>query len=246
MPEGFRPVSNTPPTSLLGILKFYGRMILDLQALTVYRDIRKVLPSFRGRVLDVGCGQSPYRFLLNQKQTEYFGLDIADAFKFDYQNSEITAFNGEDVPFESEKFDALICTEVLEHAKNYSKLVNEMCRVLKPGGRAIVTVPWSARYHYIPHDYFRYTPSSLKEMFAGFNEVEIRPRGSDVASIANKIVVMWSRNLLPTRPVSWLLVPLWIMLSPIAATSVIIAHLSLIFGFGSSDDPLGYTIYLKK
>ena len=74
-------------------------MLLDLQILTIYRDVKKVIPTFTGNVLDVGCGQSPYKFLLNSADTKYFGVDIVDAEKFDYNNSEITPFNGEDIPF---------------------------------------------------------------------------------------------------------------------------------------------------
>src|ERR1019366_348996 len=119
MAEGFRPYSNTPPAGFSGKLKFYGRMVLDLQILTIYRDIKNTIPAFKGNVLDVGCGQSPYKFLLDGAQTKYFGIDIVDAGKFDYDNSDITPFNGEDIPFEDEKFDGLICTEVLEHVQHY-------------------------------------------------------------------------------------------------------------------------------
>ena len=159
MAEKFKPISNTPPDSGIGKIKFFGRTILDLQILTIYRDLKKELPGYTGSVLDVGCGQSPYRFLLT-KGTNYFGIDIVDADKFDYNNPLITPFNGEDIPFENEKFDAFLCTEVLEHVEKYQRLVDEIFRVLKKGGSGIVTIPWSARYHYIPWDYFRYTPSS--------------------------------------------------------------------------------------
>ncbi len=145
MPEQFRPVSNTPPDSIAGKIKFYGRMLLDLQILTIYRAVKKELPGYTGNVLDIGCGQSPYNFLLNKSKTTYFGIDIVDAEKFDYKNSRITPFNGEDIPFENEKFDAVICTEVLEHVANYQKLTDEIHRVMKPGASGIITIPWSAR-----------------------------------------------------------------------------------------------------
>lgn len=244
--EGFRPVNNTPPTSFTGKVKFYGRMVLDLQILTIYRDLKKTLPEFKGNVLDVGCGQSPYKFLLNANQTKYFGIDIADAEKFDYNNSDITPFNGEDIPFENAKFDAVICTEVLEHVQNYQKLINEIYRVMKPGATAIVTIPWSARYHYIPYDFFRYTPSSLKTMFAKFGKGKIKARGSDISNIANKVIVLWFRNLLPAQIWKWILVPVWVALLPILATVVLIAHVSLLFSLGSDEDPLGYTIIVTK
>ncbi|MDB5283778.1 MAG: Methyltransferase type 11 [Bacteroidota bacterium] len=246
MAEGFRPKSNTPPVDFMGKLKFYGRMVLDLQILTIYRDIKRTIPAFKGNVLDVGCGQSPYKFLLDASQTKYSGIDIVDAGKFDYDNSDITPFNGEDIPFEDGKFDGVICTEVLEHVQNYQKLINEMYRVMKKGGTGIVTIPWSARYHYIPYDFFRYTPSSLKTMFSQFSEAKIQNRGTDIPNIANKIIVIWFRNLLPAQIWKWIFVPVWIVFSPILMFTVILAHLALWFNLGSDEDPLGYTIIVRK
>jgi len=245
MTEGFRPVSNTPPADFTGKLKFHGRMVLDLQILTIYRDLKTELPSFTGDILDVGCGQSAYKHLLPET-AKYFGIDIVAAEKFDYQNPDITPFNGEDIPFESERFNGLICTEVLEHVQNYQKLVDEMHRVMRKGARGIVTIPWSARYHYIPYDFFRYTPSSLKSMFKDFAEVQIKSRGTDYSTISAKVIVLWFRNLLPATAWGWILVPFWIVFLPVLFLFILIGHLSLILGFGSEDDPLGYTILVTK
>ena len=197
--EDFRPVSNTPPENISGFLKFYGRMVLDLQICTIYRDVKKTIPAFEGKVLDIGCGQSPYRFLLNRNKTSYSGIDIADAASFDYDNKDITPFNGRDIPFEDGIFDAFICTEVMEHVEDYERLTSEILRVCRKGAKGIITIPWSARYHYIPYDYFRYTPSTLKKMYSAFNKVIILNRGTDVTSIASKIIVLYFRNLLPKK-----------------------------------------------
>ncbi len=246
MAEKFRPVSNTPPTSFIGKLKFYGRMLLDLQILTIFRAVKKELPEYRGNILDIGCGQSPYNFLLDEANTKYYGIDIVDADKFDYNNSHITPFNGQDIPFEDEKFDHIICTEVMEHVEGYQRLTNEMYRVMKKGGRGIVTIPWSARYHYIPWDFFRYTPSSLKTIFSQFSSAEIRPRGTDIAAISSKIIVLFFRNLIPAEIWKWIFVPIWIALSPILMVTVLIAHISLLLNLGAEEDPLGYTIIIRK
>jgi SAM-dependent methyltransferase len=246
MQEGFRPVSHFPPVGFLGSLKFHGRMILDLQILTIYSDLKATIPSLTGNVLDVGCGQSPYKHLLVPGTTKYFGIDIVDARKFDYTNPHITPFNGEDIPFESEMFSGLVCTEVLEHVQNYQKLIDEMYRVMRKGGKGIITVPWSARYHYIPYDFFRYTPATLKSMFTMFSEVQIKARGTDLVTIASKVIVLWCRNLLPSTVGGWILLPFWIVLSPILFFFVAVAHLSLFLNLGSEDDPLGYTIIVIK
>jgi len=244
--ENFRPVKNTAPSSLVGKIIFFGRMVLDFQILTIFRDLKKTVPKFRGDVLDVGCGQSPYRFLLNPEKTNYFGIDIVDAEKFDYANKKITPFNGKDIPFPDEKFDSVICTEVLEHVFEFEALIGEMRRVLKTNGIGIITIPWSARYHYIPYDFFRYTRSSLEKMFAGFSSVQIEARGSDIPVIANKLIVLWMRNLLPKKLWKLIFCPLWLLFIPIPAFVVLMAHISLLLNWGSTDDPLGFTITVKK
>jgi len=117
---------------------------------------------------------------------------------------------------------------------------------LKKGGTGIITIPWSARYHYIPYDYYRYTPSSLKTMFSQFESAEIQNRGTDIASIANKVIVLWSCNLIPSQLWKWIFVPVWVALLPILVVVVLIAHVALFSHLGSDDDPLGYTIIVKK
>lgn len=221
-------------------------MVLDLQILTIFKDVKRNVPRFQGDVLDVGCGQSPYKFLLNPAQTKYYGIDIVDARKFDYENSEVTPFNGEEIPFDDEKFSGLICTEVLEHVYHYQKLINEIYRVMKIGAEGIITVPWSARNHYIPYDFFRYTPSSLKIMFKQFRFVEISPRGSDVSNIANKLIVIWFGGLVPVKPWKFIFTPLWVISLPLLGFVVLVAHVSLLLNIGSENDPLGYTIKVVK
>jgi len=203
MNEQFQPVSNTPPSGLAGKLKFYGRMLLDLQILTIFRDVKKTLPS-------------------------------------------LTAFDGKNIPFEDQKFNAVICTEVLEHVHEYQYLVNEIYRTTRPNADIIVTIPWSARYHYIPYDYFRYTPSSLKTIFGQFSQVTIMPRGTDIAVIGSKIIVLFAAGLLPVKKWKYIFVPLYLICLPLLVLAVAIAHLALLFGIGNEEDPLGYTIIIKK
>jgi len=155
MTEQFQPISNTPPSGFAGKIKFYGRMLLDLQILTIFKDIKKALPGYKGDVLDIGAGQSPYKFLLDPAATRYYGIDIAEANSFGYDNPDVVSFDGKNIPFEDDKFDAVICTEVLEHVQEFQYLIDEMYRTTKKNGDLIVTIPWSARYHC-----FRASPGS--------------------------------------------------------------------------------------
>jgi ubiquinone/menaquinone biosynthesis C-methylase UbiE len=246
MSEQFQPISNTPPIGFAGKIKFYGRMLLDLQILTIFKDVKKYLPAYRGNVLDIGCGQSPYKFLLNADTTNYFGIDIIEANAFGYNNPDVTSFDGKNIPFEDNKFDAVICTEVLEHVQEFQYLIDEIYRTTRKDADIIVTIPWSARYHYIPHDYFRYTPSSLKTMFSKFSSATIKNRGTDVSVIASKVIVLFFRGFVPAQKWKYIFLPFYIIALPILMLIVFIAHLAIIFGIGSKEDPLGYTIVIKK
>jgi ubiquinone/menaquinone biosynthesis C-methylase UbiE len=247
--EGFKPVSNIPPDTLLNKLKFQARLILDFQMNTVYRHLQEFLPKMHGKVVDIGCGQSPYKHLLNSQKAQYYGLDIEDANqKFDYENPQIIRFDGQNIPLEDSSMDCFICTEVLEHIQEPNKIIAEIYRILKVGGVGIVTVPWSARYHYIPYDYYRYTPSTLNRLFQDFSSTKILPRGTDITVIVSKIIVVYFREVQSTeKTISWLLkVLLDLILFPLLIVCIVVGHLSLSFDLGSKDDPLGYTIWIQK
>lgn len=83
-------------------------------------------------------------------------------------------------------------------------------------------------------------------MFSKFSEAKIKNRGTDIANIGNKVIVLWFRNLLPSQIWKWIFVPVWIALSPILIAVVLLAHVSLWLDLGSDEDPLGYTIIVKK
>lgn len=252
MTEKFRPVAHHPPDSFVNSIKFYSRLLLDFQTLTIYKYIKKHIPSMQGRLLDVGCGNSPFKFLVNSNTCQYVGIDIEGADNFDYQNAGIITFDGENIPFESESFENILCTEVIEHIPNPEKIIAEMYRVLKPKGLCIITLPWSARVHFAPYDFCRYTPYKLAILFQKFKKIDIQNRGTDINTIVSKMIVLFFGNLLNWNSTvkDILLIPLkvifLILFAPLLGVSVLLSHLSLLLGLGSTDDPLGYTITLVK
>ena len=163
-----------------------------------------------------------------------------------YIHSEIIPFDGKNIPFEDQHFDFILCTEVLEHVEDFPQIVREMHRVLKNGGQGVLTVPWSARFHYIPYDFFRYTPTALDHIFKDFKEVQIKARGSDLTSIVAKIVVLFARVRPSLQIWNLLLSPIWVLMIPIVTSLVGIGHLSICLGLGSDEDPLGYTVTFSK
>jgi len=69
--------------------------------------------------------------------------------------------------------------EVLEHVPNPMQVARELFRVLRPGGKVILSVPHLSRLHEEPYDFFRYTRYGLDHIFreAGFKKMDIRTRG---------------------------------------------------------------------
>jgi SAM-dependent methyltransferase len=247
MNDQFKPFDHVPPDTRRHRLMYMLRLATDLQVNTVHRDVLEFAGGAQGTILDIGAGASPYRHLFMRPGVQYVGIDTAEARQFGYDNPAAIQFDGEHLPFESGSVDGFICTEVLEHLPYPEGLVSEMHRVLRIGGRGLVTVPWSARFHYIPYDYQRLTPTALQRLFASFVSADIRARGTDVTVISAKILVLCSRLIL-SRTTGPLVVRgvLSLALFPIVAAALAIGHLSLRLGLGSADDPLGYSIWVSR
>ena len=246
LPEAFQPIAVRSPAD--GPIRFELRCLLDLQLLTIYRFLRTELSACRGRVLDVGAGQSPWRSLLNEAQ--YVGIDVEGAGEFGMQRKQdIIYYDGKTIPFADSSFDHVLCVEVLEHVPEPALLLAEMARALRYDGTLVLTVPWSARLHHLPHDYGRFTRYGLASLLgqAGFTQIRIDERGNDVAAVANKLVVMALRLLRPqrVRQIVWTW-PLAVIVAPVAMTFVVAAQLSMLWRLGSRDDPLGYGVVAVK
>lgn len=196
--EGLSPFSNNPPgDTITGKVRFLLRSLVDMQVSSVYRHLRPWLIERSGTLLEVGCGAQPYRHLV-PTDCCYTGLDWEEAeAHFNYHLPDTVYYQGDKFPFDDGSFDSLFHTEVLEHVYHARLFLAECRRVLKPSGSMFFTVPFQARYHYIPHDFFRYTPAALERMLdeAGFSQVDIRPRGSDITVAAYKIMSVLYRWL---------------------------------------------------
>lgn len=87
------------------------------------------------------------------------------------------------LPFQDASVDLVICTEVLEHLVTPALCIDEIWRVIKPGGILIGSAPFVFPVHGDPNDYYRYTDSGLRTMFKKFSVVEIEPMGGSLGTI---------------------------------------------------------------
>lgn len=238
--ERFLPPVNTAR----GPLATLARRVLDLQVHTVRASLAPWLATRRGNLLEVGCGAMPYRPLV-PAGCRYQGLDWAGAASaFGYAEKDVALFDGETFPFPDASFDAVFHTEVLEHVPGPQAFLAECLRVLVPGGELFLTVPFQARFHYIPHDYWRFTPSGLTRLLtgAGFADVAVAARGTDVTVAGYKATAVVFRLLRGGVAAKCL----GAALSPLAAAGLALGHLSLACAWGSADDCLGYTATARR
>jgi SAM-dependent methyltransferase len=218
------------------------RRMLDLQAASAWRDLRVLLADASGDVLDVGSGAQPYRHLL-PAGARYRAIDSASAeADFGYAMPETEYFHGDRWPVADGSVDVVLSTETLEHVRQPEVFLAEGRRVLRDRGRIVLTVPFSARWHYIPHDYWRYTPSSLRNLLedAGFTDVVVHARGDERTVACAKVMALILPGLFPPgggfgarRVAAGLGLP-------VLALMALVAHLTLRSDGG--DDCLGWTV----
>ena len=130
---------------------------------TLYALLKKHM---KGKVLDVGCGDCALKKEL-AAGVEYVGMDSHSREGVDVVG-DVHA-----IPFGNESFDSVMCTSVLEHVKDMDRVMNEMWRVLKPGGKILITIPFIHHYHKDPEDYQRLSHVGLSTLLekTGFVDV---------------------------------------------------------------------------
>lgn len=164
---------------------------------SIFKSLTQNLPKLKGSLLDVGCGKMPYKnYILAQSDvTDYVGLDIEQALVYDAEISPDYTWDGVTMPFEDDRFDCVIATEVLEHCPEPEVVLNEVFRVLKPQGVLFFTVPFLWNLHEVPHDEYRYTPFSLQRHLcnSGFETIEIKATGGWHAAMA-QMLGLWVRR----------------------------------------------------
>ncbi|MBI4550079.1 MAG: methyltransferase domain-containing protein [Candidatus Omnitrophica bacterium] len=173
-----------------------------------YLRRKEEIASFLGRatgpVLEVGSGVSPVTegegFLIYSDMSEEAVRILTRA----KAGRRAVALSATDIPFKDQSVSVLVSSEVLEHIADDERALSEMTRVLKPGGRLILTVPAHAVYfsyddHFVKH-VRRYSVKALVRTLGGLGFVDFRV--SKVAGLLEKISmigVVFAFHLLSRR-----------------------------------------------
>lgn len=139
--------------------------------------------AIKGKTLDIGSGiklASYRRFLKKEKDFFVENLDLG----FESGSGRKIDLEKDFLPHQTKSVDTVLLFNILEHLCNYSLVLSEIKRVLKPGGQLLGAAPFLVAYHPDPHDYWRFTRESLEKIFvtAGFSNIQIKSFGYGPAS----------------------------------------------------------------
>lgn len=197
-------------------------------------------------VLDIGAGPVKYRPLF--AHCRYTAQDHPDV---DYAPPGVELVRSEltSIPLPTGSIDAILCTEVLEHVEEPLAAVSEFARLLRPGGRLLLSVPAACRVHRVPtHYYGGYAPDFFERSLParGLRLDELAPLGNWSEFMAQElgrlpsVIRDHSRIPQPARQIA--AIAAW----PLFRIVVPIAFLGFARFDASDDLPMGWFAYATR
>lgn len=180
---------------------------------SLYRAVRaNATPFLSGKILDAGSGKGAWEPVLNE-------LGTATAVDLAAEGRPDAAADLKALPFRDGAFDAVFCSQVLEHERRPAALMAELRRVLRDGGALVLTAPHLSRLHDAPHDYYRFTSYGLRALAedAGFAVEKVAPAGGLLSFLGHNANVFWLALVAPIPFVRQLAIAVAGLTSPLWA-----------------------------
>jgi SAM-dependent methyltransferase len=148
-------------------------------------------------VADVGCGEQPFRQLIETKGGKYIGIDIAQ----NSQNTVDVISSAASVALPDNSVDFILCTEVIEHIADLNTTFSEFHRILKPNGHVCLTCPFLFQLHEEPYDFNRPTPYLIQSLSKDydFKIVQLNKSGNELEAIAVVLDAIFSLHIFKNR-----------------------------------------------
>lgn len=125
--------------------------------LSLYRALSAAAREYvRGRLLDAGAGRQAYRAMLQRYCASYESLDVGGA------ADHVADLQRTGLP--DAQYDSIFCTQVLHHLPEPGAAISEMARMLRPGGRVVISAPHLVWMHNEPHDFWRFTRYGMRHL----------------------------------------------------------------------------------
>jgi len=188
---------------------FHNWLIYDIGD----KFLEKYSKYIRGHLVDLGCGEAPYKEYFLQFADKYTGVDWPNTFH--NLKADVISDLNKKIELPDSIADTVISLSVMEHLCEPQIFLNEAYRILKPLGVIILQVPWQWWVHEAPYDYFRFTPYGLKYMFekAGFVDIKVEATTGFFTMWILKINYFSLRFIKGPKPLRWLiksiLIPYW-------------------------------------
>lgn len=162
-----------------------------LPGAAVGRWLAAQAPLVRGRLMDLGCGNQPFLVWYGPLVDEVVAVDAAP------RPGVIVVDLATPLPFDTASFDTVLCTSVLEHVDNPEVAMGEIARVLRPGGHALITVPFLYPTHEAPYDFQRFTHHGITGLARrhGLEVLDVAAQGGPVLMVAHYVVLAVSQAL---------------------------------------------------
>ena len=163
-----------------------------------------------GDVLDLGCGSKPYKELFTYKS--YVGIDVDTGAHSHKEEAVDVFYDGRVIPFPDKNFDSVFSSQVFEHIENLDFSLDEVFRVLRPGGILFITVPFVGAEYEIPYDFRRMTSFGIKSLLERhqFSVIKIEKVGGYLDALMQTfifyVVGFFPKNKIARLPLTLLIV----------------------------------------